>query len=122
MGREDEKRQRFGRNARLRTGSDFRRVRQQGSRLSRECLIANWLRLPEGRRPRLGVVTGAKIGGALERNRTRRLLRECFRLHQHEFEGAVDLVLVARRSLAAMSFAAVEKEFLTTVRKARLLK
>ncbi len=113
---------RFGRNARLRSGSDFRRVREQGSRLAQGCLIANWLRLAEGSASRLGVVTSAKVGGAVARNRTRRFLRECFRLHQHELGGPLDLVLVARPSIVGKSFAEVEKEFLTTVRKARLLK
>ena len=122
MGADDEGRFRFGRQARLRTGSDFGRVRQSGSRVVQGGLIANWLRLPAGSRSRLGLVTSAKVGGAVQRNRVRRLLRECFRLHQHEFGDALDLVLVARPSIVGKSFAEVEKEFLTTVRKARLLK
>ncbi len=86
------------------------------------CLIANWLRLPEGSRSRLGLVTTRKIGGAVQRNRARRLLREAFRLHQHDLGAAVDLVLIARPSISGKDYAGVEKDFLTTVRKAGLLK
>ncbi len=86
------------------------------------CLIANWNRLPEGSAPRLGVVTSKKIGGAPARSRARRLLRESFRLHQHELARPVDLVLVARNSIAGKSFAAVEKDFLAALRRASLLK
>ena len=56
------------------------------------------------------------------RNRARRLLRESFRLHQHELAQPVDLVLVARPSISGKGLADVEKDFLTTLRKAGLLK
>jgi ribonuclease P protein component len=86
------------------------------------CLVANWRRLPSGANTRLGVITGAKIGGAVVRSRARRLLRETFRLHQEELGQALDLVLVARPSIAGKQFADVERDFLTTLRKAGLLK
>jgi hypothetical protein len=43
-------------------------------------------------------------------------------LHQHELLTAVDLVLVARPSIIGKPLAAVERDFLTTLRKAGLLK
>jgi ribonuclease P protein component len=49
-------------------------------------------------------------------------MRESFRLHQHELAGPVDLVLVARPSIAGKGFAQVEKDLLTSLRKAGLLK
>jgi ribonuclease P protein component len=112
---------RFGRGARIKQGRDFMRVRQHGQRLVMGCLIANWQRLPAGSQSRLGVITSGKIGGAVARNRARRLLRESFRLHQHDLAQPLDLVLVARQSIAEKPFAEVEKDFLTTLRKARLL-
>jgi len=73
---------RLGRASRLAQSRDFARVRQQGERLAQGCLIANWNRLPDGASPKLGVVTSKKIGGAVERSRARRLLRETFRQHR----------------------------------------
>ena len=61
-------------------------------------------------------------GGAVQRNRARRLLRESFRLHQFELAQPLDLVLVARPSIVGKAFREVEKDFLTTLRKAGLLK
>jgi ribonuclease P protein component len=113
---------RFGRGARLKQGRDFARVRREGQRLVLGCLIANWARLPAGAASRLGVITSSKVGNAVVRNRARRLLRECFRLHQHELAAAVDLVLIARNSIVGKGFATVERDFLTTLRKAGLLK
>jgi ribonuclease P protein component len=113
---------RLGRASRLAQSRDFARVRQQGERLAQGCLIANWNKLPDGALPRLGVVTSRKIGGAIERSRARRLLRESFRLHQHEFSRPVELVLVARNSIAGKKFAEVEKDFLAALNRAGLLK
>ncbi|MGA2029799.1 MAG: ribonuclease P protein component [Verrucomicrobiota bacterium] len=119
---ESPKRLRLGRAMRLEQSRDFARVRQQGQRFALGCLIANWNQLPDGAKPKLGVVTSKRIGGAIERSRARRLLRESFRLHQHEFMQPVELVLVARSSIAGRDFAEVEKDFLTTLRRAGLLK
>ena len=122
MAAQTPPRLRFNRAARLKRGRDFARVRQAGERLVTGCLIANWQRLPADSASRLGVITGGKIGGAVVRNRARRLLRETFRMHQHDLTAPVDLVLVARQSIAGKGFAEVEKDFLTTLRKGRLLK
>ena len=86
------------------------------------CLIANWNKLPDGSAPKLGVVTSKKIGNAPTRSRARRLLRESFRQHQHEFAAPLELVLVARNSIAQKDFAGVEKDFLAALQRAKLLK
>jgi ribonuclease P protein component len=111
---------RLGRASRLALNRDFMRVRQSGERLAQGCLIANWLALPAGGQPRLGVVTSKKIGGAVVRGRARRLLRESFRLHQHDLAQPVELVLVARNSIAGKPFAAVERDFLAALKRAGL--
>jgi ribonuclease P protein component len=121
MAAQTPQRLRFPRTARIKQGRDFARVRQAGERLVIGCLIANWQRLPTGSASRLGVVTAGRIGGAVVRNRARRLLRESYRVHQHDLTTPVDLVLVARPSIAGKGFAAVERDFLTTLRKARLM-
>jgi ribonuclease P protein component len=98
------------------------RLRQVGERLAQGCLIANWRQLPAGARPRLGVVTSKKIGGAVQRARARRLLRESFRLHQHDLARPVDIVLVARNSIAGKGLAEVEKDYLLALKRAGLRK
>src|ERR1700690_306235 len=118
----DARRLRLGRGSRLGQNRDFPRGGEQGERLALGCLIANWHRLPDGASPKLGVVTSRKIGGAVERSRARRLLRESFRRHQHELSQPVELVLVARNSITGKKFAEVEKDFLAALNRAKLLK
>jgi ribonuclease P protein component len=116
------KRLRLSRSSRLAQNRDFSRVRSRGERLVVGCLIANWNKLPDGSAPKLGVVTSKKIGNAPARSRARRLLRESFRQHQHEFATPVELVLVARNSITQKDFSGVEKDFLAALHRAKLLK
>ena len=113
---------RLNRAMRIKQSREFARVRQSGQRIVHGCLIVNWQTLPAGSPTRLGVVTSGKIGNAVVRSRARRLLRESFRLHQQELTQPLDLILVARNSIVGRAFADVEKDFLTTVRRAGLLK
>jgi len=122
MGVQRPKPLRFPRAAHIKQGRDFTRLRQTGERVTIGCLIANWQRSPPGSTSRLGLITSGRIGGAVVRNRARRLLRESFRLHQRDLAAAVDLVLVARASIVGKRFGAVERDFLAALRKARLLK
>jgi ribonuclease P protein component len=113
---------RLGRSARIKQGRDFSRIRQEGKRMTIGCLIANWRPSNEGMGSRLGVITSSRIGHAVARSRARRLLREAFRLHQHDLKAAVDLVLVARNSIVGKGLAEVENDFLTMMQKAGLSK
>jgi ribonuclease P protein component len=121
MAADSSKRLQFRRHQRIKQGRDFARLRQKGKRLVHGCMIANWLAVAPGEPSRLGVVVSAKVGNSVKRSRVRRLLRETFRQHQHHFTEAIDLVLVARPSIATKGFAGVEQDFLTTLRKAGLL-
>lgn len=111
----------LGRRVRIKQGRDFLRVRQAGERAVKGCLIANWLRLPAEARSRLGVVVSKKVGNAVVRSRAKRLLRETYRQHQHELIQPIDLVLVARPSIADKDFTGVERDLMSTLRQAGLL-
>jgi ribonuclease P protein component len=105
----------------LKHQSEFAKARAQGQRCVSGCLIANVLRTGRAGSSRLGVVTSKKIGNAVHRSRARRLLRETFRLHQHELAGPMDVVLVARNSIANKKLADVERDFLRALRQLRAM-
>ena len=112
----------LSRAQRIKQGRDFARLKSEGRRVVHGCLIVNWLELPAGRPSRMAVITTRKLGNAVIRSRCRRLLRECFRLHQHDLREPAEVILVARASLTGKNFAGVEKDFLTAFRQGKLLK
>jgi ribonuclease P protein component len=122
MSVEPSNRRGLGRRSRIKQGRDFMKLRLAGRRAVKGCMIANWLQLPGADRSRVGVVVSRKVGGAVVRTRVRRLLREAFRLHQREFAKPLDLVLVARPSIAGKRYEVVERDFLCVMRQEGLLK
>ena len=111
----------FPKSARIQASSDFRNHKENGERLVKGCLLANWQLLPSNSFSRLGVVTSRHLGKAVSRNRARRLMRECFRLHKKKLLSEVDLILVARKSIAKKNFFDVEKDFIALLKKCNLL-
>ena len=61
---------------------------------------------------RLGFTVSTKLGGAVQRNRMRRRLREAYRLNEDRFRPGIDLVIVARAKAATAPFPALQKELL----------
>jgi len=100
---------RFRPRQRLRTGADFDAVFKKGARLDGPIFLI--VAAPNGRRfDRLGLAVSRRVGGAVERNRARRLLREGFRRLERAGSPGVDLVVVARAALARRGQAEVDRE------------
>lgn len=86
---------RFGKQSRLLTRADFQSV--FGARNSAaDDLVVVYGRPSALPRCRLGLSVSRKVGGAVVRNRWKRLLREAFRLSQHELPAGLDLVVIPR--------------------------
>ena len=109
----------FSRDQRLQHAWEFERARREGQRLVKGCLILNWRFSDDRNTSRL--VTSKKIGGAVVRSRARRLLREAFRVHQHRLKGPVDIVLIARNSIAGKGYSDLEHDFVMAAKQAKLL-
>lgn len=71
---------------------------------------------------RFGFTASRKVGGAVQRNRARRLLREAVRLQMDAIRSGWDLVFVARPAIVTARFSEVEEACTNLLRRARLLR
>jgi ribonuclease P protein component len=96
---------------RLSRSAEFERVYRQGRSTANRHLVLYTFPNPSAERPRLGLSVSRKVGGAVERNRVKRLLREAFGEAEAQLRPGQDVVVVARPSAAEL----VEREGLSGV-------
>lgn len=109
----------FGGDRRIRRHDEFARAQRQGRRVSTPhfALLVSAREgspSPSDASPppaRLGLVVSRKIGGAVQRNRVKRVCRECFRAWPDLLPPGVDLVVIARPGAQALGLAAVRSEW-----------
>jgi ribonuclease P protein component len=129
---------RFRPEQHVRRQHDFRDAREKGRRLDcggftlwyyqRPAVLAAPVEPPQTEKtapasraingPRVGVIASTNaVGGAVERNRAKRRLREVFRHQQQLVPADYDLLLVARHSLNRLEYRAIEQKFVDACRR-----
>ena len=64
---------------------------------------------------RLGITVTRKVGKAVARNRIKRLVREVFRRQHQHLRAGLDMVWIAKRSAAEVSYVDVEADCLALI-------
>jgi ribonuclease P protein component len=98
--------QRSSDRGRLSRSAEFERVYRQGRSTANRHLVLYAFPNATSQRPRLGLSVSRKVGGAVERNRVKRMLRESFARVEPTLREGHDVVVVARPSAAEL----VERE------------
>jgi ribonuclease P protein component len=105
---------RFRPPERIRRRADFRVVYDRGVRISGRYttvfILAN--KLDVGR---LGIAATKKLGGAVQRNRAKRLIREVFR--RNKIASGFDVVVVPKRELLDASLTVLEADYRHTLER-----
>jgi ribonuclease P protein component len=81
---------------RLSRSAEFERVYRQGRSVANRQLVLYTFPNASTERPRLGLSVSRKVGGAVERNKVKRLLREAFAQAENDLLAGQDVVVVAR--------------------------
>ena len=100
---------RLRRHERITTRTDFETIFKKGRRYSIDFFT---IILHENDRDvrRLGMAVSRKVGGAVKRNRVKRLLREYFRLNKERLPEGHDIVFIAKPGATTLNYFTLTKE------------
>ena len=90
----------------LKENKDFRRMYYRAKSIASPCLVTYAMKNRMGV-TRVGITTGKKIGGAVQRNRARRVIRAAYAQLEGRVCGSFDIVFVARTRTTEVKMQAV---------------
>lgn len=71
---------------------------------------------------RIGISVSKKVGNSVVRHRVTRLIRESYRLHESVFNSGLDIVVVARSSVAEVGYFEIESALLHLAKLHKIIK
>jgi ribonuclease P protein component len=99
---------RFRKRERVRRHAEFQQIYEQGHRIHGRYSTV-FIRRNEFAHGRLGVAATKKLGGAVVRNRAKRLIREVFR--RNNIAPGYDVIVVPKRELLHASLTVLEADY-----------
>lgn len=111
----------IGKNQKITKNKSFQAVYCNGKSFANRYAVLYVLPRPQrDSERRVGFVAGKKVGGAVVRNRAKRLMKETYRLNQDRLISGVDLVLIGRHGLVNADYSQAAKGILDLFGRAKL--
>jgi ribonuclease P protein component len=107
------------RKFRLTRSTDFKRVRRTGKSYAHP-LVVLVVQANEASKTRVGVTASRSVGGAVKRNRAKRLMREAMRPLLPDLLPGWDMILIARPTLLAASLQDIRQALKGLFRRAQI--
>ena len=104
----------------LKKNYEFRRLYSRGKNAASQYAVV-YCRWNHKHANRLGLTVSTKVGGAVERNRVRRRLKEIYRLHEEMLKPGYDIVIVARVRSRYAGYKELEASVLGLFKRVNLL-
>lgn len=108
----------FPKEFRLLKKTEFRKVYEEGQVVRSQAFVLFYIKGEEEKPSRLGITVTRSFGGAVRRNRIKRLLREAFRLQRPLMAMGMDMVINVRSGADKLGFREVSDQFSMLTKKA----
>ena len=105
---------------RIKQNYEFRRLYRRGNSVATPYLVVYALKTRRNIN-RIGLTVTPKLGGAVVRNRIKRLLREAYRLNEDKICTSYDFIFVARSRMIGAKCQKVERELMRAMKQLGLL-
>jgi ribonuclease P protein component len=112
----DAKSEKFPTSVRIVRSSDYQALYKTGCKIHSSHFVLFGSRNVLGH-SRLGITASRKVGGAVVRNRVKRLFREVFRRCFNQIPGRFDMVVNAKSGCGNIHYEELRTEFLAAVKK-----
>ena len=100
----------------LKKNYEFQNVYRNGKYFSDRQMVF-YIVNNDKRENRYGISAGKKVGGSVERNRVKRLIKEALKRHAYLLKPGSDIVILARAGIKGERFNTVEKSFLRLINR-----
>lgn len=104
----------------LKKNKDFQTVYKNGSSYANRNFVM-YIVGNQTEKNRLGISVSKKIGNSVIRHRIKRLVKECYRLHEERFNYGFDIVIIARKSAKAINYLDTTKSLIHLANLHRIL-
>jgi len=99
---------------------EFKRLYNKGKSVASKYVVVYCIKNNNSEN-RLGITVSTKLGGAVQRNRIRRRLKEIYRLNEHTLRMGFNIVLVARQRCRHAGWSELESSVLSIFDKLGLV-
>lgn len=111
----------FPKSARLFRASEFQRLKREGESFHGKFIVLSVLKNLPDAEVRIGLITSRRVGGAVERNRVRRRMREIVRAARPQIHPGTWLTLIARQAATRATFQNLTAEWQQLARRSAIL-
>lgn len=111
----------FPKSARLSRAGEFAELKRGGRSFHGKLMVLSVLADGSEAAARIGLITSGRVGGAVERNRVRRRLREMVRAARPQLKSGIWLALIARQAAARATYQALRDEWRQLAERSSIL-
>jgi ribonuclease P protein component len=109
------------RDLRLTRPDDYARVKREGRNFASRLLVLGVAPNAVGHN-RYGIVVTRRLGGAVERNRAKRVVRACLRALHDTLQPGYDITIICRQGIVSQSAPALIPDLARLLKQAGLVK